>query len=107
MSRSFKKNPIWNQNRKGTKRSANKKVRKYLKTNIISDIKIQEIADGSAYKKIYDSYDISDICIRTSYKEYKADFESEEKSYINEASIWNFNPKDWSYIRWFKTFRMK
>lgn len=53
MSRSYKKSPVWTDRRNGAKfwkRVSNKKVRKYK----------GELANGNAYKKIYDSWEIHD-----------------------------------------------
>ena len=66
MSRSFKKSLVAkDKNNKYNKKSANKKVRRY-KNNI---------ANGKAYKKIYESYDICDYIFMT----------------LNEDEIYDYN----------------
>lgn len=93
MSRSYKKNPIVKDGRSGKvgKRFANKKVRRYK----------GEIANGKAYKRLYESWDIHDYAFRETYQEHKQRFESDLKAYLNGAS--NYDPRDstkW-YNRWY------
>lgn len=59
MSRSFRKNPINKFNDAVMKRKANRSIRRSLKSG-----NIEEIEDGSFYKKIFNSYNISDYTYR-------------------------------------------
>lgn len=64
MSRSFKHNPVRKEVRKKfNKRIANKKVRKSL-----------DIPDGRSYRKVYDTYNISDYRVSYFTKEHKRIF---------------------------------
>ena len=53
MSRSYKKSKVVKDSTKGMKKLANRKVRSYLKRG-------KELSDGKGYKKVFESYDISD-----------------------------------------------
>lgn len=72
MSRSFKKNLIVSctgrRYRAYAKNQANRKIRRYL----------EEISDGKSYRKVYESWDITDFSSRW-YPEYK-DFWSQFKA---------------------------
>lgn len=81
MSRSYKKRPIVKDKNKGTKQQANKKVRKFKYT----------IQNGKSYKKIFNSYDISDFS-----------FECTLKHFLNKT----YN-KNKSYFDWYKNYKMK
>ena len=66
MSRSYKKNPVCTDGSphttKESKKFANKKVRRH-----------EDIPNGSAYKKVSDSYDIHDYIFSRTWKEAKED----------------------------------
>jgi len=65
MSRSYKRTPYCGDNKgKAKKRSANAKVRTKMK-----DLDFI-LANGNAYKKVYESYNICDFGWVTSWQEY-------------------------------------
>ena len=65
MSRSYKKTPYCGDNKgKAKKRAANSKLRTKLKDYDFI------LANGNAYKKVYESYNICDFYWITSWKEY-------------------------------------
>lgn len=65
MSRSYKKTPYCGDNKgKNKKRFANSKLRTKLKNHDFI------LANGGAYKKVYESWDICDFYWITSWKEY-------------------------------------
>jgi hypothetical protein len=67
MSRSRKKHPIRKDHCKGEKREANRKVRRTL-----------DVSDGKAYRKIYESWDISDWRYRWNpNSRYRTNFDGE------------------------------
>lgn len=78
MSRSFKRTPIVKDHRSGKpgKKFANRKVRRCK----------EHIANGKAYKKVFNSWDIHDVIIRYTWSQFKRRQESEEKAYINGAN---------------------
>lgn len=84
MSRSYKKYPVYKDGKSGKigKRYANKKVRRYK----------DYIANGGAYKKIYESRNIHDFSFMLSYQEHKKRFESALKAYLNGAS--KYDPRE-------------
>lgn len=59
MSRSFKKTPIVKDRRVGGKKFANHKVRRS-----------EDVPNGKAYRKFYNSYDISDFKFRRTKMRY-------------------------------------
>ena len=94
MSRSYKKNPVCTDGSphttKESKKFANKKVRGY-----------EDLPDGSAYKKVSDSYDIHDFVIKCTWQEAKEKWEREE--WIRQEF-----PTLKSYYRnWLKYYRSK
>lgn len=96
MSRSYKKNPIIKDRNKGMKQIANKKVRNYK----------GYLANGKAYKKVFESYDISDYAFRTTYNQHLADVEAIENAILN-GGLGEHHLKNTSYKDWFKTFKRK
>lgn len=100
MSRSFKKHAIIKiAPRDGTneKRFANQKVRRC--TN--------PIANGKAYRKIYESYDIHDYICGKNYEEYRKDDETALKIYLNGGISYNLYNFKHSYVHWYKTYKRK
>lgn len=77
MSRSYKKNPIVKDGHSGKfgKRLANRKVRHCKK----------DIANGKAYKKIFESWDIHDFVYRYPLIQLLRDQEAEEKAVMNDG----------------------
>lgn len=73
MSRSRKKTPIIKDRVPGMKRLANKKIRRHS----------EEIPKGKGYKKLFESYDISDYYFRVPEKEFMEKEIAAVKSYLN------------------------
>ena len=96
MSRSYKKVPCVKDNQKAERKFANRKVRKF----------IGEIANGSAYKKLCDQYDICDWIVTYYYKAYVKDKEAEEKSLLNGGQKWSYCD-NYSYKDWYKRYKRK
>ena len=78
MSRSYKKNSIIKENSRGSnklrKRIANKAVRRHK----------GELNDGAQYKKIYNSYNISDYSFSYTWdewKDYRGDSQTERDNW--------------------------
>ena len=94
MSRSYKKYPIVkDKNNKGMKRYANKKVRR-----------TKNIPNGKAYKKIFESWDISDYQWIWTRKEAIEDYnEASEDSWIKK----HFETLEKYLIYWEKCVRRK
>ena len=85
MARSVKKNPICTDGRDGRKwpkRQANKKVRRFK----------EDLADGNAYKKLYETWDIHDYVSRYTWEEWlewkKEEIESGETTIEKEKKMW-------------------
>lgn len=95
MSRSFKKQPITKDSIKGGKRQANQVVRRYT----------GEIANGKSYKKLYESYDISDWSWRQSFQDYLAEYDADRHEYLNayRPSLERHNP--FNEVRNYATWR--
>lgn len=87
MSRSYRKTYIINveDSSKRSKRKANEKVRRYLKTN---DVALQ----NSDYKKVYESYDIHDFPIKYTLEDAINDYEQSVKD--REEGTIRFNTID-------------
>ena len=86
MSRSRKKRSVYKDKTKGMKQIANRKVRNS-----------ENIPNGSAYKKYFDSYDISDYWFSCTFDEFK-------ESYMS----WNSDVKEEElYRKWYKYYKMK
>ena len=101
MSRSYKKTPYCGDHKgKSKKRIANHKVRNWLKQN-------PEVAlKGSAYKKIYERWDICDYYTVSTWEEY----------WIGEIRFWlkwkqykgyPYPNKKEEYCKWYKWYKMK
>lgn len=106
MGKSYKKNPVFKDNVKVSKllkRQANKKVRRYLKNDILSN--------GKSYRKVFNPWDIHDIIIRSTYED--------EVEYINfieslcNCGVYDYEDKwvketlSYSYNDWYKSFKRK
>jgi len=80
MSRSYKKTPVVKQTLKGSKKAANKRIRKMLKNGT-------DIGNGNEYQKHTNSYDIADFACRWSkedatqfyYKHTQAEYYAHSK----------------------------
>lgn len=89
MSRSYKKNPIVKDNKRGrksSKRQANNKVRSHLKNN--------DLSDGKSYRKVSNPWDIYDSTSYCSFSEYLF-YEDDDVSYSE------------SYNNWYLSFKRK
>ena len=99
MSRSYKKTP-WSGDAKGKdkKRNANSKVRMFFK-NLDNELQ------NSAYKKIYETWDICDFGGITTWNEY---WELCQRRY-EEHPEWYRKPpnKKEEYRKWYKWYKMK
>ena len=85
MSRSYKKTPIIKEHVKGMKKRANRKIR-------CSKVCV---ANGSAYRKVFCSYDISDYSLRTTYTEYRAKDELDPYSESTPQMSYQNWKKEW------------
>lgn len=96
MSRSYKKSPVITDGHSGrvAKKEANRKVRKYR------DV----LANGKAYRKVFESYDIHDFIIHYSYASYKKDVESHQKEYDQGIVSYPFCETE---QEWRKSFQRK
>lgn len=97
MSRSYKKNPYCNDGHRKTtkesKRFANKKVRN-----------TDNVPNGKAYKKIFESWDIRDYSFRQTWEEAKEYYEhNKDNDYMKKRYP---TLKDW-YRAWLKYYKMK
>ena len=78
MSKSYRKNPIVKDNGKSKKEMkslANRKVRRKLNDPAFN------IADGKAYKKEFESWDIADFISRWTKEDAIKEYESKSKKY--------------------------
>lgn len=110
MSRSFKKKNILKDKQKGMKAIANRKVRN-----------TDDIPNGMSYKKVFESYDISDWSMSFNEKEYiercfrnlNLWYDNVEIIYLgkkNKKWIFKVDGKlrtDYSYKEWYKDFKGK
>ncbi|MCL2416047.1 MAG: hypothetical protein FWD01_04450 [Defluviitaleaceae bacterium] len=94
MSRSYKKNPITKEESGGMKNTANRKVRRRLKSARFG------LANGRAYRKVFCSWCISDWRLRKTYKEYLADAEDIKKAYLSRM-------RQYSFWDWYKMYKRK
>lgn len=96
MSRSYKKHPIFKDHRKGGKQMANRQVRNS-----------EEVPNGSAYKKFFDSYDISDYWFSSTFEEYRKGYEKHVQWCLDH----HFTPKIMTekelYREWKKNYHSK
>lgn len=77
MSRSYKHHPVYQDQggKRFSKRYANRVVRRQ-----------KEVPGGKAYKKYYESWNISDYCFRTTWEEYLQSY-----WYNKEDGLYYFN----------------
>jgi hypothetical protein len=93
MSRSYKKNPVYKENSKNAKRSANKKVRQYK----------DGIANGKSYRRIYWTGDIYEYSWFIPYREYRKSFY--KNSYLKYRFGWETEAD--CYNHWEKLYLRK
>lgn len=105
MSRSYKKFPTCKDVKSGKtgKKLANRKVRNWLKRGI-------EIANGSAYQKVYNSWDIYDYRFHTTEREVYERWKREEAYITNGIFPWTIRyhktlKEEMHY--WYKHYKMK
>lgn len=102
MSRSYRKNPIVKDNGKSKKEMkslANRKVRRKLNDPDFN------IADGKAYKKEFESWDIADFISRWAKEDAIKEYESKSKKYHWFKEEW---PTLEDYLNyWEKTMHRK
>ena len=102
MSRSYRKNPIIKDNGKSKKEMkslANRKVRRKLNDPDFN------IADGKAYKKEFESWDIADFISRWTKEDAIKEYESKSKKYRWFKEEW---PTLEDYLNyWEKTMHRK
>ena len=102
MSRSYRKNPIIKDNGKSKKEMkslANRKVRRKLNDPDF------DIADGKAYKKEFESWDIADFISRWTKEDAIKEYESKSKKYRWFKEEW---PTLEDYLNyWEKTMHRK
>jgi hypothetical protein len=96
MGKSYKKNPIGKSILPGSKRMANKRVRRYD----------GEISNGTDYKKVYSSYDVYDQWYRRPYEEFISDAEAHANAELNGVNTKRFfSPAYYDkniWARWYK-----
>lgn len=95
MSRSYRKTPACKENSKGMKRLANQKVRNYK----------GELANGKAYRKLFQTYDISDTgwFFTLEYATHK----QKEMEIFYENRKYSYLPTDWNWIEYWKKLMRK
>lgn len=99
MSRSYKKTPIFKCNTRQGKKLANQRVRAYLKRG-------GEIANGNAYKKVFQSYNISDYETYETLNEAIIDWERNEKYYELGMTKWRYSFDEAIYW-WRRSYQCK
>lgn len=101
MSRSYKKTPYCGENKgKSKKRTANHKVRNWLKQNP------EEALKRNAYKKIYERWDICDYYTVSTWKAYWA---SAIRFWLKWGQYkgYSYPNKKEEYRKWYKWYKMK
>lgn len=103
MSRSYKKTPYCGDRKgKSSKRAANSKVRAVLKQNP------DAITSGSAYRKLYDSWEICDYGWLCSWEEYwENELEVYRRMLLHYPEHVVYPNKKESYKKWRKYYKMK
>lgn len=91
MSRSYKKFPFvkCEKSCKKGKKWANKKVRTYLKRGC-------ELSDGSAYQKVFCSWDICDYWSSYTWEEW-----------LDHLRRWDYEIDDTTYYEWYRMYKGK
>ena len=90
MSRSYKKYPCVKDRNPGSKREANKRIRR-LKG---------DIPDGKWYRKIYNPWDICDWSFSKTWQEYWKDELSDWKRRFDYSGAWSRSPNGYSAHYW-------
>lgn len=85
MSKSYKKVPCVKDKNKGSKKLANRRLRRSL-------IDKNLLPQNSFYKRLNESYDISDYTFKVTFQEYKQ---------------WNNGNENELYQEWYRTYKAK
>ena len=101
MSRSYRKTPILKETGKKKKRTfANRKVRRKLNSDLD-----YTLANGKSYKKVFESWDITDYVTRLTLNEAIEDWYASVEQYPWFKKMY---PTLDSYIKWWKvTYKSK
>lgn len=94
MSRSYKKTPVVKDGRSGKegKKFANRKVRRCK----------HDLANGKAYRKVFESWDIHDMVNYYSYQSFKKDKEAHQKEVKNGVRKYPFYTNEKSWLKYYK-----
>ena len=115
MSRSYKKTPYAGQKKcRFSKKYSNRKIRQ-------AETQRKKIADGGAFKKILEPWDICDFYSIETWKEFKYRIRKHFNDYHNQ-DVWSYswkyycrrykmdpNTLDWKILRWvwYKMYKSK
>lgn len=104
MSRSYKKYP-YSGERKHMKDYANRVVRNHLKSN-------NELANGNAYRKLYERWDICDWEFSETFNEYKKRFIYDKETCLYYDIMWygfilETYTEEELYQQWYKYYKRK
>lgn len=104
MSRSYKKTPYCGE-KKHMKDYANRVVRNHLKHD-------RDLANGNAYKKLYERWDICDWEFRESFEQYKLSYVYDKATGLYYYILWNGHvletyTKEQLYQEWYKCYKRK
>ena len=104
MSRSYKHTPIYQDQvgKRFGKSYANRVVRRYLSSDKV-------LQDGNSYKKLYESWNISDYSFRTTWMEYLSYYEYNEEDglYYDRGYKYNTYTLKELYNNWASSFLRK
>ena len=98
MSRSYKKEPVVKDYNRNSKKYANRKVRRIFKNC--------DYPNGSAYKKLYCSWDICDWRFRETYREYEKRAKQYKFEYIHGITKYDLST-DMNHWEWYKMHKRK
>jgi len=103
MARSYKKTPILKDRNPYMKTFANRIVRRRLSKPDYG------LANGKAYRKVVNSWDICDWVFRRTYREYQKGEEIAKKQYENGITRLHgyYEFIDGSYWDWYKKYKRK
>ncbi len=105
MSRSYKKTPVVKDHNKGMRAFANRAVRR---------AKVP-VANGKAYRKYSETYDICDFAFRMTYADWRALAAAYRTEYIYGIRRYGYSgpirardeSQEMTYWAWFKIYRRK
>lgn len=109
MSRSYKKFPYCGEDsfKKIGKRAANRRVRCAYRQAIKNKNYEYTLADGSAYKKVYESWDIVDFYSSRTWEEYWQDCQSHYTHWTALGFKEEIPDKAKEYKKWYKWYKSK